>query len=45
MKNHNRTNNYILTISLATFDGEIVDTEIAEKLEMWDVLKVHNVQT
>ena len=31
--------------SLATLDGEIVNTEIAVKLEMQDVLKVHDVQT
>ena len=31
--------------SLATLDGEIVDTEIAVKLEMRDVLKVHDVQS
>ena len=31
--------------TLATLYGEIVDTEIAVKLEMWDVLKVHDVQT
>ena len=33
------------TKSLATLDGEIVDQEIAVKLEMWDVFKVHGVQT
>ena len=31
--------------SLATLDGEIVDTEIAVKLELRDVLKLHDVQT
>ena len=31
--------------SLATLDGEIVDTEIAVKLEMRDVLKVHDVRS
>ena len=31
--------------SLAKLDGEIVHTEIAVKLEMRDVLKVHEVQT
>ena len=33
------------TKSLATLDGEIVDTEIAVKLEMRDELKVHDVKT
>ena len=31
--------------SLATLDGEIVDPEITTKLEMLDVLKVHDAQT
>ena len=31
--------------SLATLDGEIVDPEITVKLEMQDVLKVHDAQT
>ena len=31
--------------SLATLDDEIVYPEITLKLEMWDVLKVDNVQT
>ena len=31
--------------SLATLDGEAVDPEITVKLEMRDVLKVHDVQT
>ena len=31
--------------SLATLDGEIVDPEITVKLEMRDVLKVHDAQT
>ena len=31
--------------TLATLDGEIVDPEITIKIEMWGVLKVHNVQT
>ena len=31
--------------SLTTLDGEIVDPEIAVKLEMWDLLKVHGAQT
>ena len=31
--------------SLATLDGEIVDTEIAVKLEVRDVIKVPDVQT
>ena len=31
--------------SLATFDGKIVDPEIAVKLEISDVLKVHGAQT
>ena len=30
--------------SLATLDGEIVDPEITVKLEMRDVLKIHNAQ-
>ena len=30
--------------SLATLDGEIVDPEITVKLEMRDVLKVHDTQ-
>ena len=30
---------------LATLDGEIVDPEITAKLEMRDVLKVHDAQT
>ena len=29
--------------SLATLDGKIVDTKIAVKLEMRDVLKVHDL--
>ena len=35
----------LTTKSLATLDGEIVDPEIAVKLEMWDVFKVQGVQT
>ena len=31
--------------SLATLDGEIVDPAITVKLEMQDVLKVHDAQT
>ena len=31
--------------SLATLDGEFADPEITVKLEMWDVLKVHDEQT
>ena len=31
--------------SLATLNGEIVDPEITVKLEMLDVLKVHDAQT
>ena len=31
--------------SLATLDDEIVDPEITVKLEMRDVLKVHDAQT
>ena len=31
--------------SLATLDGEIVDPEITVKVEMRDVLKVHDAQT
>ena len=31
--------------SLATLDGEIVDPEITMKIEMLDVLQVHDVQT
>ena len=31
--------------SLATLDGDIVDPEITAKLEMQDVLKVHDTQT
>ena len=31
--------------SLATLDGEIVDPAITAKLEMQDVLKVHDAQT
>ena len=31
--------------SLATLDGEIVDPEITVKLEMRNVLKVHDAQT
>ena len=31
--------------SYATLDGEIVDPEITVKLEMRDVLKVHDAQT
>ena len=30
---------------LTTLGGEIVDPEIAVKLEMWDELKVHEAQT
>ena len=41
-----RTNNGIYTHqkSLATHDGDIVDPEITVKLEMRDVLKVHDAQ-
>ena len=48
---HNKTKlNKIVHIythhnSLATLDGEIVDPEITVKLEMQDLLKVHNAQT
>ena len=31
--------------SLATLDGEIVDPEIIIKIEMRDILKVHDAQT
>ena len=31
--------------NLATLDGEIVDPEITVKLEVWDLLKVHEAQT
>ena len=31
--------------SSATLDDEILQTEIAVELEMWDVLEVHDVQT
>ena len=31
--------------SLATLDGEIIDPEITVKLEMRDVLELHDAQT
>ena len=48
--NHNKTQyktpcTYTHQKSLATLDGEIADPEITVKLEMRDVLKVHDKQT